>query len=168
VDGRSVGFNAVMADIGLSLLTAFDFVWDRFTTRIAGLTDEEYRWQPTAPADADPVPTVEWRIAHIAEALVTFADRLFPDRDPGSPPPVPGDAGDVPAFLDASYRRWRSGLAELTEEQLGTVLGAAWGPYATSTATDVALHVFDELVHHGAEVALLRDLYARRNGERRT
>jgi len=157
-----------MADIGPSLLTAFDFVWDRFTTRISGLTDEEYGWQPIGPVDADPVPTIEWRIAHISEALVTFADRLFPDRDPGPPPPVPGDATAVPAFLDASYRRWRSGLADMSEEELGTQLGPDWGPYATSTATDVALHVFDEVVHHGAEVALLRDLYARRDGTRQT
>jgi hypothetical protein len=29
------------------------------------------------------------------------------------------------------------------------------------TAFDLALHVFDEVVHHGAEVGLLRDLYVR-------
>jgi hypothetical protein len=28
---------------------------------------------------------------------------------------------------------------------------------------DLALHVFDEIVHHGAEVGVLRDLYLRRD-----
>src|SRR3954452_3572574 len=150
-----------MADIGASLLTAFDFVWARFTTRIAGLTDEEHRWLPDGrtdgETDGDPVPTIAWRITHIAGTFVTFADRLFPDAARGSQPADPERAADVPAYLEHSYDRWRSGLAGMTEEQLGRPLGAAWGPYATSTATDLALHVFDELVHHAAEVALLRD-----------
>jgi len=38
-------------------------------------------------------------------------------------------------------------------------LGPGWGPYATSTTFDLGLHVFDEVVHHAAEVGLLRDLY---------
>ena len=36
------------------------------------------------------------------------------------------------------------------------------GPYAESSTVDLALHVLDEVVHHGAEVGLLRDLYAHR------
>jgi hypothetical protein len=31
----------VIAD---SLITTFDFVWARLTSRLAGLTDEEYFW----------------------------------------------------------------------------------------------------------------------------
>ena len=157
-----------MADIGASLLTAFDFVWARFTTRIDGLTDEELRWKPDGGIVGDPVPTIAWRIGHIAGTLATFADRLFPDAAPASPPPAdPERVAEVPALLEQNYGRWRSGLAGMTEEQLSLQLGAAWGPYATSTATDLALHVFDEVVHHAAEVALLRDLYARRDGARR-
>jgi hypothetical protein len=43
---------------------------------------------------------------------------------------------------------------------------AAWaivGPYAESNTVDLALHVLDEVVHHGAEVGLLRDLYSHRS-----
>ncbi len=39
-------------------------------------------------------------------------------------------------------------------------LGPAFGPWAESNKADSLLHVVDELIHHGAEVALLRDLYA--------
>src|SRR6516225_9263223 len=30
------------------LITAFDYVWDRLTGRLSGLTDEEYFWEPVA------------------------------------------------------------------------------------------------------------------------
>jgi hypothetical protein len=39
-------------------------------------------------------------------------------------------------------------------------LGATFGPFAKSNWGDLLLHVADELIHHGAEVALLRDLFA--------
>jgi hypothetical protein len=42
-------------------------------------------------------------------------------------------------------------------------IGPSFGPYAKDSATDLALHVFDELVHHAAEVSLLRDLYLRKD-----
>jgi hypothetical protein len=72
----------------------------------------------------------------------------------------------VPEYLDWSCRFWRAGLIATNDEQLDAPLGRAWGPYATSTGTDVVLHVFDETVHHAAEVALLRDLYAQQPGTR--
>lgn len=38
-------------------------------------------------------------------------------------------------------------------------IGEIGGPFADSTRRAFALHILDELIHHGAEVALLRDLY---------
>ena len=38
-------------------------------------------------------------------------------------------------------------------------LGPSWGDAAERTRLDLALHAERELVHHGAEIALLRDLY---------
>jgi hypothetical protein len=35
-----------MAGIGTSLGTAFDYPWDRFRQRLAGLSDDEYFWEP--------------------------------------------------------------------------------------------------------------------------
>ncbi len=37
-----------MDEIAGSLITAFDYVWDRLTGRLSGLTDEEYFWEPVA------------------------------------------------------------------------------------------------------------------------
>lgn len=39
-------------------------------------------------------------------------------------------------------------------------LGPAWGPFANHSRLDLALHALREVIHHGAEIALLRDLYA--------
>jgi len=41
-------------------------------------------------------------------------------------------------------------------------LGEAWGPYADSTVLALALHAQREVTHHGAEIALLRDLFRAR------
>jgi len=40
------------------------------------------------------------------------------------------------------------------------------GPYATSSVFALALHAMHDLAHHGAEIALLRDLYARQEQSR--
>jgi hypothetical protein len=45
------------------------------------------------------------------------------------------------------------------EDGIRTTLGPAWGPFAESTHADLVVHAHDELAHHGAEIALLRDLY---------
>ena len=38
-------------------------------------------------------------------------------------------------------------------------MGPIAGPFATSDRVAFVIHIMDELIHHGAEVALLRDLY---------
>jgi hypothetical protein len=79
---------------------------------------------------------------------------------------VPRSASAVPGFLDQHYQAWRSGLAALTPQEWAAPLGPAWGPYAEANTVDLALHVLDEVIHHAAEVALLRDLYSRRDSLR--
>jgi hypothetical protein len=58
---------------------------------------------------------------------------------------------------------WRAGLTRLTPSEWSAPLGPAWGPYADTSTIDLALHVLDEVIHHGAEVGLLRDLYFHRS-----
>ena len=53
-------------------------------------------------------------------------------------------------------------MAGLSPDGWAAPLGPSWGPYAESSTVDLALHVLDEVVHHGAEVGLLRDLYSHR------
>ena len=173
-----------MPGAGSSLITAFDFVWDRFTTRLDGLTDDEYFWEPVPGCwtirpdstgrwvmdgadlgpypDLDPSPftTIAWRICHLAGSAVGgFAERRFGARRTADE--LPRHASELTDFLAQNYGAWRSGMAGLSAEAWEEPLGPAWGPYATSTTLDLALHVLDEVVHHAAEVGLLRDLYVR-------
>jgi hypothetical protein len=171
-----------------SLLTAFDYVWDRLTSRLSGLTDAEYFWEPVAgcwslrrsdqgrwqldggggggPApDPVPVTTIAWRLGHLGGMAVGgFADSRFGAGTLTTEAiDFPPSADAVPGFLAEHYRNWRAGLAGLSPDEWASPLGPAWGPYAESNTLDLALHVLDEVIHHGAEVGLLRDLYAQRS-----
>ncbi len=177
-----------MEAIAGPLITTFDYVWARLTGRLTGLTDEEYLWEPVTgcwslrqgadgrwqldgdggggPApDPVPVTTVAWRLGHLGGMAVGgFANRRFGDgklttAQLGFPPLAAG----VPEFLDGHYRSWRAGLAGLGPDGWTAPLGPSWGPYAEANTVDLALHVLDEVIHHGAEVGLLRDLYAERS-----
>jgi hypothetical protein len=180
--------NRGMDTVTDSLITAFDYVWDRLASRLSGLTDEEYFWEPVAgcwslrqddqgrwhldggggggPApDPAPVTTIAWRLGHLGGMAVGgFADRRFGAGTlTVARLDFPPDAAAVPGFLDEHYRNWRDGMAGLSPAQWSSPLGPAWGPYAESNTVDLALHVLDEVIHHGAEVGLLRDLYAHRS-----
>jgi hypothetical protein len=164
------------------IVATFDYVWERFSTRLDGLDDDEYFWEPVAgcwslrptgagewaldggggggPAPSPaPITTIAWRIGHVAGMAVGgFADRLFGDgRLVLRYPPT---AGAVPAFLADNYRVWRDGIGALDDDGWAKPLGDAWGPYAQESHAGLALHVLDEVVHHAAEIGLLRDLYA--------
>jgi hypothetical protein len=41
-------------------------------------------------------------------------------------------------------------------------IGAAEGAWADRTMAELVLHINREVIHHGAEIACLRDLYAHR------
>jgi hypothetical protein len=179
-----------MGTIGVSVLGVFDHVYGRLVTRLEGLSDDEYLWEPVAgcwslrPAEdgrwrldggggggpaPDPVPltTIAWRLCHVGGlGLLGFANWLFGD---GALRPdaidYPGRAADLLGFLDAAYADWRAGLETLTDAAWEEALGEKWGAYAESNTLDLALHLLDELVHHGAEASLLRDLYAVRVSE---
>lgn len=51
------------------------------------------------------------------------------------------------------------GLRSLSPEDLEAPCGPAEGPYASEPFAALILHISREVIHHGAEIALLRDLY---------
>jgi len=180
-----------MADIMESVRSAFDQVWDRFLTRLDGLSDKEYFWEPVEgcwsvrqsedgrwgidgaggdasagpPPDPAPVTTIAWRIGHIGLTFIGFGDRLFADGNV-----TLDDIEFAPsatasrAFLTSTYHGyWRDKIATVSLEQWWHPIGPAFGAYAHLTTTDLALHVLDELTHHAAEIGLLRDLYRQKD-----
>jgi hypothetical protein len=178
-----------MTTLNQNLLNLSDFAWQRLRTRVEGLTDDEYLWEPIAdcwtvrktadgsfkpdwhsiPPDPPPFTTLAWRITHIVVDVLQ-ADRTAtwlgqqPTPVDGAPP-VPGSAADAVQALDHAYTVWRRRLAALSQDDLDRPMGEIAGPYADDDGTAFALHILDELIHHGAEVGVIRDIYRGRQTE---
>jgi hypothetical protein len=181
-----LSIHAVVANNSESLLRTFDYIFARTLERVDGLTDDEYFWEPVpdcwtlrqgadgrwsldgggggGPApDPVPITTIAWRIGHLGGlALGGFATMRFGADLPQQAKEFPGSASGVKTFLEANYQAWRDALGDLDETGWNAPLGPSWGEYADDNTFDLALHILDEVVHHSAEVGLLRDLYSQR------
>ena len=71
----------------------------------------------------------------------------------------PGDAATALDRLDAAYALWADGARGLGPQDLLRPAGPAEGQYASSPMAGLVAHINREALHHGAEIALLRDLY---------
>jgi hypothetical protein len=71
-------------------------------------------------------------------------------------------AGAAVIALDEANDWWRGVLSALSEADLSAPLGPRAGPYADNSKASYVLHQLDEMIHHGAELGVLRDLYAAR------
>lgn len=180
------------------LAEQIDWHWrNQLRPRLAGLTDEEYRWEPVAgswnvrrrgepaPVSPDaggiqagagdwvidfawpeptpvPVTTIAWRLGHVIVGVLAArtashfggaaADYVTWSYAAG--------ADEALAQLDEHYEAWLAGIRGLSEADLRRPCGPAEGPYADYPMATLILHITRELIHHGAEIALLRDLYA--------
>jgi DinB superfamily len=111
--------------------------------------------------DPPPVTTIAWRLGHIVVGVLGM--RVAAHF--GGPPcdyathRYPGDAAPALAQLDAAYAGWIDGVRGLGPDGLAREAGPAEGPWATSSMAELILHINRETLHHGAEIALLRDLY---------
>lgn len=114
--------------------------------------------------DPAPVPTIAWRLAHLIVGV--FAMRVA-GHFGGPPADYPGweyagTAQEALAQLDAAYAGWIAGVRGLDAEALAAPCGPSEGPWAEHSMAELVLHIHREVIHHGAEVALLRDLYRAR------
>jgi hypothetical protein len=123
--------------------------------------------QESAPP---PLTTIAWRLVHVgATCLANRASTFFGDGSvPGDadmfdprhvPADLPGGGAEAIAFLERSYRHWHDGIAGLDDEGLARPLGPRGGPYAEDPMAELIAHINREVMHHGAELCLLRDLY---------
>jgi hypothetical protein len=171
-----------------SLLLGITDTGSALQQRLQGLSSDEYLWQPVpgcwtvrptghgpdggwtvdyadpAPEPA-PVTTIAWRLWHIAsDCLATYVTPHlgpWPLRTRNGSTQWHGDPATALAELDRSLEVFTERIRELGEAGVWRQLGPSWGPFAESTWADLVVHALHELAHHGAEIALLRDLYLR-------
>ncbi len=139
-----------------------DGVW-----RLDGLAVE-----PPVP----PVTTIAWRLVHVARDVVGKRARAlyWPESMPDVPAdtsmyddlwwsePLPTTADEALAMLEQAYELWRTGVAGLDDAGLAAPLGPKAAPYAEQSVADHVAHINREVIAHGAEMCLLRDLYRAR------
>jgi hypothetical protein len=117
------------------------------------------------PPDPEPVTTIAWRIGHLIVGVFGARNASHfggppMDYDTFDHPLTAADALDA---LDAGHARWSAAVRGLDADGLARLCGPAEGPYAEEPLATLVLHINREVIHHGAEIALLRDLYLRRD-----
>jgi hypothetical protein len=175
-----------MVDAKQALVDLSDDVWARTRARLEGLSDDEYLWEPapgcwsirqradgtwvaddTRPRpEPGPFTTIAWRLWHLIDMygedraprwLDVPAQGIPIGLDgPDGPPPT---AADAIATLERAHDRWDAHLRLASNETLARAIGPIGREYADRSRAAYVLHMLDEFVHHGAEIALLRDLW---------
>lgn len=163
--------------------------------RYDGLTDEEYLWEPVpgcwslrpALASSDsgnarqaelsldlgptttpaPFTTIAWRLSHLIVGVLAArnASHFGRARVDYQTHTYATSAREALRQLDEELAHWREGVSALGEDGLSRPMGASEGPYAHRPFADLVLHINREMLHHGAEIALLRDLYLHTSGD---
>jgi hypothetical protein len=111
-----------------------------------------------------PITTIAWRLGHLLVGVYGARNASHF----GHPPTDyqtrvwPTTAAAALAELDTEHDRWVAGVRGLDAAALARPCGPAEGPYAELPMAALVLHIHREVIHHGAEIALLRDLYAHR------
>ncbi len=120
-------------------------------------------WAYPAP-DPTPVTTIAWRLAHIIVGVLgARAHHHFgaPEADYFTFD-YAATADEALVQLDRAYAAWFDGVRSWGVDGLAEPCGPAEGPFADASRATLVLHINRELIHHGAEIALLRDLWAHR------
>ncbi|HEX6301996.1 MAG TPA: DinB family protein [Acidimicrobiia bacterium] len=167
-------------------LAQWDYVVEQLFGRLQGLTDEELLWEPApgswtvrrledgsstpssdspwwAPeADAEPPRTLAWSIGHLGAGSLIRADWLVGDHEMVEGPDWPMTADEAIPLLREGLEAWRSGLDQMSDEDLDTVGRSAYpgGLDPQLPLLDIVWWVNKELLWHAAEIWYARDLYA--------
>ena len=161
------------------LHTALDAAYSRVRTRLDGLTDDEFFWQPVpdcwtiykepggrwtyhyAEPDPQPAPvtTVGWQLVHLATCKLMYHEWAFgPARLTWPELDIPHTASEAMALLDRGQGLLRDDLDALSEEsQLDQPRRTNWGELWP--AWRIFWTMIDHDALHGGAIGQLRDLY---------
>lgn len=170
------------------------FSWLELSDRLATLTQAELEWEPGPDAlrvvrrgsertprtlgagewvmewpegpDSPQPRTVAWLVAHLTEAFFERWEWTFgPHERRRDAVAFSGEVGPAVDGLRHEVERWRAGVDGLPEEGAFTVgLGQATEIDAQAPFAHLVAHMNRELVHHGAEIMVLQDLYRATHG----
>lgn len=165
------------------------FSWLVLADRLATLTQAELEWEPGPdalrvvrrgeersprtlgpgewvmewPAGSEsPQPrTIAWLVAHLTEAYSERWEWTFGGHERRRDAVLfSGEVGPAVAGLRDVVERWRADVEALPEEEAFTVgLSQATEIDAQSPFAHLVAHMNRELIHHGAEIMALQDLY---------
>lgn len=181
------------------LLDQLQWHWDhQLRSRLEGMTDEEYFWEPvpgwsvrprgTTPPAADaggymqagsgeflidfafpepepaPVTSIAWRIGHILVGVLgaRIAGHFGGPAHDYMTYQYPGTAAEALSRIDDLYEQWVAGVSSWSDADLEVPVGDKEPGFEEKPRATLVLHIHRALIHHGAEVALLRDLHAHR------
>lgn len=116
-----------------------------------------------SPAGPEPVTTIAWRLAHL---IVGFAETNASHF--GGPPSnvatfaYAATAKEALRQLDHEHETWVEGVRRLGTTGLARPQGPTQpAEFAHAPMARLILYTNLEVIHHGAEICLLRDLYLR-------
>lgn len=159
------------------VLDSMDRMVGQLAERLDGLTHDEYLWEPVAMSwsarrrpdgrvtvdgagqrDVDPAPvtTIAWRLWHIAIDCFDDYTRRFHGDSSEASEEWTLDADEAVEIL---HEKWDAYRAVIADRNWWDQLGPNWEYWSQHSVADMAMHASNELVHHAAEIALLRDLY---------
>lgn len=182
------------------LLDQLEWHWDnQLRSRLDGITDDEYFWEPVpgwsvrprgtaSPAAAadgyvqagsgdflidfafpqtplGPVTSIAWRLGHILVGVLgaRVASHFGGPEHDYMGYDYPGTAAEALRRLDQLHEQWVAGIKSWSDADLQVPVGDLEPGFEERSRATLVLHIHRELIHHGAEIALLRDLYLRRD-----
>ncbi len=156
----------------------FDLVWSLLEYHLAGLTDEDCRWQPAQPCwtvrpdpagvwradfadpEPDPVPatSIGWLLWHIGWWWRSALDGLAGIApQPATDVPWPGSAAASTAQLRELREAWLS-ILDGAAVRWAAPAGFPWGGRVDRTNAHLLAWVNAELMKNAAEIGELRNL----------
>lgn len=161
--------------------------------RLEGLTDHECFWEPAPdswsirprgtssapvqagsgemiiefsfpPPEPEPFTTIAWRLGHVIVGVLAMRNASHFGRAATDYRTFDYAATAQEALeqLDAEYATWIAGVESLGEEGLHRPCGEHG--FEQEPMSKLVLHIHRELIHHLAEVCLLRDLHLHTHG----